>query len=122
MLEKQGYKMRFVGKNKVEVGHASGSTDAKDVESKVNMHLSNNPRFVRMVQTGMLYRQPSFEMYRQNVTDADGKLINPEKTTISNYTEYLMKRRKSLNPTEALFLQSARYFDKDISFASIVTQ
>lgn len=85
----------------------------QDVELKINAYLKKSATLPRALQAGSLYLQPSFEKYRESVTDKDGKIINPSGTDMKSYVEYLRKKPSNeLTAQEKVFLSSSQHYDK----------
>ncbi len=120
-LQKLGYSLYFTGANQIKI--VSTQKDAQDVETKINAHLAKSTVLGKSIQSGLLYLSPSFHTYRASVTNNEGKIIDPAHVDMQTYTEYLRKKpENSLDPNEKVFLQSAPFFDKNISFQSALTQ
>jgi hypothetical protein len=123
-LQKLGYSLYFSSQDQVKVVVKDGKIkDEQDVETKINAYLKKNSVLPRALQAGSFYIQPSFQKYRESVTDKDGNIINSAGTDMKAYVEYLKKKPlNELTAQEKVFLSSSQHFDKGIHFQTLLTQ
>ena len=97
--------------------------DEKAIQAKLNAYLAKSAVLPRVLQSGMLYVQPSFAEYRKAVLDANGNIIDPARTDIKSYVEFLRKKpQNELTPQEQVFLRTQNHFNSELKFQDLLKQ
>lgn len=123
-LEQNGYSLYFKSNNTVQVvARDKNIKDEQAIQAKFNAYLAKSAVLPRVLQSGMLYVQPSFAEYRNAVLDASGNIIDPARTDIKSYVEFLRKKPSNeLTPQEQVFLRTQQNFDQGLKFRELLKQ
>lgn len=120
-LQKAGYAIYFSAPNQIKI--VSNKADARDIEAKINAHMSRSAVLGKSLQSGLLYSSWSFHTYRASISDNEWKIIDPKKADQKSYLEYLRKKpQNTLDASEKSFLYSEKFFDKWINFPQALIQ
>lgn len=113
-LQKLGYSIHFTTPNQIKV--ISSQPDARDIETKLNLHLAVSPVLSWALQSGLLYTSSSFESYRKSVTNEKGEFIDPSKVSLPEYIKYVNRKQlRDRDLSEKAFLISARNLENNIN-------